>query len=133
MGNYDKFISYNYHARAEEWRQGERKEIPNMYSITALGWKWDGSHLNVGTLCGALDAYDACVKRMTYKGAFEFTYVSLSQVIVKRMAGPSAGQRVVLKSHFNCEITNKYISGSLLDRFDTRNYLDRRPGQLQVE
>ena len=40
MGNYDKFISYNYHARAEEWRQGERK-IPNMYSVTALGWKWD--------------------------------------------------------------------------------------------
>jgi intraflagellar transport protein 172 len=105
LGNFNKFFSYNFNARAEEWREGEKKDIPNMYSVTSLAWKNDGSKLTVGTLCGAVDSYDACVKRMTYKGKFEFTYVSLSQVIVKRMAGPSAGHRIVLKSHFNCEIT----------------------------
>ena len=105
LGNFNKFFSFNYNSRSEEWKEGEKKEIPNMYSVTSLAWKMDGSKLNVGTLCGAIDSYDACVKRMTYKGAFEFTYVSLSQVIVKRMAGPSAGHKIVLKSHFNCEIT----------------------------
>ena len=36
------------------------------------------------------------------QGKFEFTYVSVSQVIVKRLG---SGARIVLKSHFGCEIT----------------------------
>ena len=50
---------------------------------------------------GAVDAYDACLRRYRYKGKFEFTYVSLSQVIVKRL---QTGTRIVLKSHFQYEI-----------------------------
>jgi intraflagellar transport protein 172 len=73
-----------------------------MYTVTALGWKADGSRLAVGALCGVVDVYDACIKRTKYKGKFEFTYVSLSQVIVKRLG---SGARIVLKSHFGCEIT----------------------------
>lgn len=41
-----------------------------------------------------------------YKGRFELTYVSLSQVIVKRL---SSGSRIVLKSHFACEISRVNI------------------------
>ena len=40
----------------------------------------DGSKLAVGTLTGGVDLYDACVKKSRYRGKFEFTYVSLSQV-----------------------------------------------------
>lgn len=77
-----------------------------MYTVTALGWRADGSRLAVGSLCGSVDVYDACVKRTRYKGRFELTYVSLSQVIVKRL---STGSRIVLKSHFACEITKVNI------------------------
>ena len=61
-------------------------QIENLYSVTAVGWKADGSRLAVGNLCGGVDLFDACLRRHRYKGAFEFTYVSKSQVIVKRLA-----------------------------------------------
>lgn len=72
-----------------------------MYTVTALSWKCDGSRLTVGSLCGAVDMYDACIRRVRYKGRFEFTYVSASSVIVKRL---STGARIVLKSHFGYEV-----------------------------
>ena len=34
------------------------------------------------SLCGSVDIFDVCLKKAKYKGKFEFTYVSLSQVIV---------------------------------------------------
>ena len=55
-----------------------------------------------GTLCGAVEAYDCCLRKTTYKGKFEFNYVGPSQVIVKQL---STGTRIVLKSHYNYEIT----------------------------
>ena len=33
----------------------------------------------MGTLCGGCDLYDACVKKMRFKGKYDFTYVSDSQ------------------------------------------------------
>jgi intraflagellar transport protein 172 len=70
--------------------------IENYYSVTAVGWKADGSKIGIGSLCGAVDVFDVCLKKAKYKGKFEFTYVSLSQVIVKRIEN---GQRIVLKSN----------------------------------
>ena len=70
--------------------------------MTALAWKCDGSRLTVGSLCGAVDLYDACIRRVRYKGKFEFTYVGPSQVIVKHLA---SGARFVFKSNYNYEIT----------------------------
>lgn len=61
-------------------------QIEHLYSVTAVEWKPDGSKLAVGNLCGGVDLFDACLRRHRYKGAFEFTYVSKSQVIVKRLA-----------------------------------------------
>ena len=49
-----------------------------------------------------VDLYDACIRRVRYKGRFEFTYVSTSTVIVKRL---SSGARIVLKSHFGYEVS----------------------------
>ena len=46
--------------------------------------------------------FDACIRRVRYKSKFEFTYVSTSTVIVKRL---SSGARIVLKSHFGYEVT----------------------------
>lgn len=94
------------HKRAGTWDEAGVRKVENMYTVTTLGWRADGSRLAVGSLCGAVDVYDACVKRTRYKGRFELTYVSLSQVIVKRL---SSGSRIVLKSHFACEISRVNI------------------------
>ena len=61
--------------------------IENMYTVTALGWKPDGSRLSVGSLCGGVDMFDACIRRHMYKGKFEFTYVSNSQVQLRLELG----------------------------------------------
>jgi hypothetical protein len=55
-----------------------------MYSVSSIAWKFDGSRLALGTVTGAVDLYDACIRRYRYKGKFEFTYVSLSQAIRAR-------------------------------------------------
>jgi intraflagellar transport protein 172 len=52
-------------------------------------------------MTNALEMYDCCLKKTRYKGKFEFNYISLSQVIVKRL---STGSRIVLKSHYGYEI-----------------------------
>lgn len=53
-------------------------------------------------MLGSLDMFDTCIKRTKYRGKFEFTYISPSQVIVKRL---STGARIVLKSHYSYEVT----------------------------
>jgi hypothetical protein len=52
------------------------------------------------------------------KGKFEFTYVSNSNVIVKRL---STGTRIVLKSHFGYEVTRINI---YKDRFLVAHTVD---------
>ncbi len=52
-------------------------------------------------LRGGVELFDAGTRRHIYQGRFEFTYVSPSQVIVKRL---STGRRIVLKSHLGYEV-----------------------------
>jgi intraflagellar transport protein 172 len=70
--------------------------------VTACAWRQDGSKISVGSLCGSVDIFEVCLKKCRYKGKFEFTYVSLSQVLVSRIEN---GQRIVLKSQNGYEIT----------------------------
>ena len=83
VGNFDSFSTFSYNPKTSGWDENEVKTVENMYSVTALAWKSNGSTLAVGTLCGLLDVYDACIRRYTYKKIFEMTYVSPSQVLVK--------------------------------------------------
>jgi len=94
------------------WEEVSAKEISNLYTITALSWKRDGSRLVAGSLCGAVELFDCCLRRVLYKNKFEMTYVGLSQVIVKNL---STGTRVVLKSHYGYEIDRVQIMGK--DRY----------------
>ena len=43
------------------------KQIDFFYNVSALAWKPDGSKLCVGSMTGAVDIYDACVRRHKYK------------------------------------------------------------------
>lgn len=47
-----------------DWIVLECLQIENFYTVTSLAWKPDGSKLIVGSLTGAVDMYDACVKRV---------------------------------------------------------------------
>ncbi|KAJ8275180.1 hypothetical protein COCON_G00098050 [Conger conger] len=112
LGSYDRLRVFNWSPRRGLWDEAPPKEIPNLYTVTALAWKKDGSRLCAGTLCGGVEQFDCCLRRSIYKNKFEMTYVGLSQVIVKNL---STGTRVVLKSHYGYEIDEVKIMGK--DRF----------------
>lgn len=101
LGNYNRILVFAWHPKRSEWAEVVQREVPNLYSVTALTWRADGSRLIVGSLCGGVDMFDVCIRRSRYRGTHEFTYVSLSQVIVKSIA---TGHRIVLKSNVGFEI-----------------------------
>lgn len=101
VGNFNRFYVYNFNQKRPQWDEITCKQIENYYSVTSVGWKSDGSKIGIGSLCGSVDVFDVCLKKSRYKGKFEFTYVSLSQVIVKRIEN---AQRIVLKSNMGHEI-----------------------------
>uniref|UniRef100_A0A8C9QX79 Intraflagellar transport protein 172 homolog n=1 Tax=Scleropages formosus TaxID=113540 RepID=A0A8C9QX79_SCLFO len=108
IASYNRLRVFNWSPRRSSWDEATPKEIPNLYTITALSWKRDGSRLCAGTLCGGVEQFDCCLRRSIYKNKFEMTYVGLSQVIVKNL---STGTRVVLKSHYGYEIDEVKIMG----------------------
>lgn len=102
VGNFNRFYVYNFNSKRPQWDEICCKQIENYYSVTSVAWKSDGSKIGIGSLCGSVDVFDVCLKKQKYKGKFEFTYVSLSQVIVKRIEN---AQRIVLKSAQGHEIS----------------------------
>lgn len=112
VGSFDRLRVLNWSPRRSMWDEAKAKEIPNLYTITALSWKRDGSKVTAGTLCGGVELFDCCLRRSIYKNKFEITYVGVSQVIVKNI---SSGARVVLKSYYGYEIDEVKILGN--DRY----------------
>lgn len=89
--------------------------IPNLYSISALSWKRDGSRIACAGLCGSVEIFESVLKRTIWKGKFEMIYVSPSQVLVKPLNAESRGRGVILKSQYGYEITDVAIMGG--DRY----------------
>ncbi|XP_077566022.1 intraflagellar transport protein 172 homolog [Stigmatopora nigra] len=112
LGSFDRLRVFNWAPRRGMWDEAKSKEITNLYTITSLAWKKDGSRLCAGTLCGGVELFDCCLRRSIYKNKFEVTYVGLSQVIVRNL---STTARVVLKSHYGYEIEEVKILGK--DRY----------------
>ncbi|RUS80517.1 hypothetical protein EGW08_011738 [Elysia chlorotica] len=112
VGSFDKLRVLNWSPRRQMWEEPKLKEIHNLYTITALAWKKDGSRVVAGTLCGGLEMFDCCLKRTLYKNKFEITHVGVSQAIVRNM---SNNTKVMLKSHYGYEIDEVRIMGH--DRF----------------
>jgi len=79
MGNFDSFYTFSFDKKMDRWEQKEVTVVQNMYTVTALSWRPNGGNLGVGTLCGLVDVWEACVRRERVKG-FEVKYVSPSQV-----------------------------------------------------
>ncbi len=45
VGSFDRLRVFNWSPRKESWDQAPSKDITNLYTITALSWKKDGSRL----------------------------------------------------------------------------------------
>jgi len=118
LGNWSSFFAYCFKTRNRSWNEIAPTYVQNLHAVTAIGWKGDGARLAIGSLFGSVDLYDACIRRYQYKGKFELTYASLSQVIVKRL---ETGTRIVLKSLHGSEISkvnifqNQYVVANTVD------------------
>lgn len=114
LGSYDRFDVLVYNGAKHQWDVGRKEnKVEHLLSVTALEWSPDGSKLVTGSLGGAVDIYDSCLKRSLYKGQYEFVYTSLSCVVVKKIA---TGAKVTLSSRFGCEILkiNVYLDRYLI-------------------
>eukprot|EP00055_Hartaetosiga_balthica_P012104 m.57788 g.57788 ORF g.57788 m.57788 type:complete len:1739 (-) comp7836_c0_seq1:151-5367(-) len=112
LGSFNRLRAFDYNSRRQKWDTSTPKDVENLYSVTSMAWKPDGSKIAVGNLCGAVDVFDCCLKKTVYKGKFEFTYVGPSQVIVTKL---STGSRIVLRSRSNHEIEKINVLGN--DRY----------------
>ncbi|XP_062507829.1 intraflagellar transport protein 172 homolog isoform X2 [Corticium candelabrum] len=112
IGSFNRLRMYNYSPRRGVWDEAMKKDIANLYSVTALSWKRDGSRVAAGALCGNVELFDCALKRSVYQNKFEMTYVGLSQVIVKNL---TTGTRINLRSHYGYEIDEVKIMGK--DRY----------------
>lgn len=45
LGSFDRLRVYNWSPRKEGWEEVAPKEVENLYTLTALAWKKDGSRL----------------------------------------------------------------------------------------
>ncbi|XP_022255684.1 intraflagellar transport protein 172 homolog [Limulus polyphemus] len=123
IGSYDRLRVFNYSPSKRVWEEANTKEIPNLYTISGLAWKRDGSKLAVGTLCGSLELFDCSLKKSIHNNKFEITFVGPSQAIIKNLV---AGTRFNIKSYYGYEIEDIKILGK------DRNIVARTPATLML-
>lgn len=109
MGNFSQFVTFVYIGNSNRWEESSRTRVDHLYSITAMAWKADGSRLHTGSLCGAVDAFDACLKRYTLRGDYEVTYTASNSAIVRQF---STNHKLNLHSKYALEISHISIHHS---------------------
>ncbi|XP_078205746.1 intraflagellar transport protein 172 homolog isoform X6 [Callithrix jacchus] len=103
LGSCDRLRVFNWSSQRSIWEEAKPKEIANLYTITALAWKRDGSRLCVGTLCGGVEQFDCCLRRSIYKNKFELTYVGPSQIAWQ---GSGGNEKYFFENENVCMIFN---------------------------
>jgi len=53
---------YSWSPRKSSWEENQPKEVPYLYTITAIGWKRDGSRVVCGALCGTVEMFESVLK-----------------------------------------------------------------------
>ncbi|XP_046396687.1 intraflagellar transport protein 172 homolog [Ischnura elegans] len=117
LGSYNRIRVYAWSPDRRTWEEGKGKHIQNLYSVTALSWKQDGSRLTVGGLLGSVDLFETVLRRVIWRNKFEMTYVGPSQVLVRQLEGTGATEGsaaekgVVLRSQHGYEIKDVKVMG----------------------
>ena len=101
LGNFSAFLTLVYVHAGNRWEESSRTRVEHLYTITAMTWKADGSRLHTGSLCGAVDAFDACLKRYTLRGEYEVVYTAANSALVRQF---SSGLKLSLHSRYGAEL-----------------------------
>ncbi|XP_017777562.1 PREDICTED: intraflagellar transport protein 172 homolog [Nicrophorus vespilloides] len=109
IGSYDKLRVFAWNPAVSVWEESPTKTIENMYSVTALSWKNDGSKLACGSYNGCVFLFESVLKRTVWKDKLEITYVGPSQVLVRSLEDES--KSLVLKSDYGKEIEDLKVMG----------------------
>ncbi|CAD5234656.1 unnamed protein product [Bursaphelenchus xylophilus] len=83
FGSFNKLRLMSWNPKRGAWDEGSVLVVQNMYSVSALAWRPDGSSVICGTMMGGAISVDCCLRRALLKNRFVTTYVSPSQVVVK--------------------------------------------------
>ncbi|CAD5229200.1 unnamed protein product [Bursaphelenchus okinawaensis] len=83
FGSFNKVRLMSWNPKRGAWDEGSVLIVQNMYSVSALAWRPDGSSIVCGTMLGGAFTIDCCLRRTFLKNRYVTTYVSPSQVVVK--------------------------------------------------
>ncbi|EAL39797.1 AGAP005330-PA [Anopheles gambiae str. PEST] len=109
VGSYDRLRIFSWSPRQNAWAESLCKTIPNLYTVTAVCWRKDGSRLAVGSLCGAVLAYESVLRRTIWQDKFELTFVAPSQVLLRSLHEPIT--TMLVESQLGLEIDDIRIMG----------------------
>ena len=77
VGSFNRFRTFTLNQLTGGMQDAGVKQIENLYTVTALAWKHDGSRLAVGSMCGAVDLYDL------YEKPLEVRLTELKQKMIR--------------------------------------------------
>ncbi len=98
VGSFSRLRGFTYNSKRRIWELDFTRDVRNFYTVTAMGWRADGSRLAVGSSTGAVDEYTSSLKRINFKGGkFVVNFVSQSQLLVSRQ---DSSQSVPIASSF---------------------------------
>ena len=109
IGSFDRIRIFTWSPRQNSWSESLAKEIPNLYSVTALSWRKDGSRLSVGSVCGAVLYFESVIRRTIWQDKFEIVFVAPSQVLLKSLQDTSS--TMMVESQLGLEIDDVRIMG----------------------
>ncbi|XP_050421465.1 intraflagellar transport protein 172 homolog [Adelges cooleyi] len=118
VGSFNRLRLYSWSPSKLIWEEEKTMDVPNLYTVSTLAWKKDGSRLVCGALCGGMYLFESVIKRTVWKNKFEMTYVGPSQVLVKSLSAEDDHQSqhgVILKSQYGHEIEDVRVMGE--DRY----------------
>lgn len=123
IGGFNRIRIYSWIARQSTWTESAVKDIPNLYTVSALTWRRDGARLSLGSLCGAVYTFESVLRRSLYQDKFELTYIAPSQVLVRSLQEPS--ESITIESNMGHDIEDVRIMGK-------DNYLVARTDQSLI-
>jgi len=112
VGSFDAFFVYAVDPRRRVFRLVTKKHVPNLYTVSALAWRKDGSRLALGALRGNVDVYDACVRRrrLTTRRSgesYDVAFTSHAAFVVRRLRDDA---KCILRSKGGLEIAEDSVA-----------------------
>lgn len=109
IGSWNRVRILDWSPRRSIWEEANCRDLPNLYTVTSMSWRRDGSRLAIGGLCGAVEQFETILRRAMVRGSHEVVYVGPSQVVVRPLNGKN--RPVIIKSQTGNEIEDVRVLG----------------------